>query len=99
MDIHQFKALLENKDDSIAIVDVRSLEEWNEFHLENTLHIPLDEILFAKETLTAYKKIVFLCAHGSRAARASAAYESLGFTNVDYVTGSLSSIYKDRIST
>jgi rhodanese-related sulfurtransferase len=91
MDLKELNSLLQQSEALLytVVVDVRSQNERNKYHLQNTLHIPLQELLFSKEALARYEKIIFLCAHGHRAREASAAYESLGFTNVDYVDGNI----------
>jgi|GEM_PF-2647650 len=91
MDLNDLLNLLNDKQAmaSTAIVDVRTHEERASCFLENTLHIPLNEILFSKDVLQNYKKVVFLCAHGFRAKKAFTAFESLGFTNIDYVDGNI----------
>lgn len=91
MNLQELKIVLldDEKMTDVAIVDVRSHEERKMGYIKHTLHIPLDEVLFAKESLEAYKKIIFICAHGRRAYKAFLTYESLGFTNVDFVDGSI----------
>ncbi len=74
---------------NVVIVDVRTHEERALSSIKNTIHIPLNEILLAKDSLEKYSKIIFLCAHGRRAQMAMAAYESLGVTNVDFVDGAI----------
>lgn len=52
--------------DLFTIIDVRTKEEWNSFHLENSIHIPLDEIEGRFGEIKTKKPIVCICRSGSR---------------------------------
>jgi rhodanese-related sulfurtransferase len=103
MNLEELKVLLYQYEKSVgvAIVDVRSHEERKIGYIKHTIHVPLDEILLAKDFLETYQKIIFVCAHGMRAFKAFSLYESLGFKNLDYVDGSIEdwSSYKLPIET
>ncbi len=62
------------------LVDVRTLEEWNEGHAEHAVHIPLDELLQGKtDALMPTKKIYTYCQAGGRAGQAAAYLKQEGF--------------------
>ncbi len=65
------------------IVDVRTVEEWNEGHAECSLNIPLDIIRTKVEELKKYDKIVLVCRSGARAGSAKIELESLGLKNIE----------------
>jgi rhodanese-related sulfurtransferase len=53
------------------LLDVRTLEEWNEGHATGSLHIPIDELLAGKlEGLDKSVPIYVYCRSGGRAGRA-----------------------------
>lgn len=48
------------------VLDVRTPEEWNEFHAPNTTLIPLDELASRVDELPKDKPIVVVCRSGNR---------------------------------
>lgn len=70
-------------------IDVRSLDEYNEDHIENTEHIPHTEIAAQISDLDLSKDtpIKLFCRSGVRAGIALTALEDLGYTNVENVGG------------
>jgi len=49
------------------VLDVRTPEEWNEFHAPNTTLIPLDELATRVNELPKDQPIVVVCRSGNRA--------------------------------
>ncbi len=70
-------------------IDVRTVEEYNETHIEGDMNIPVDSIdvdAFAR----MYDKddeINLYCRSGNRAGRAKTMLEAAGFTNVNNMGG------------
>ena len=60
-------------------VDVREQYEWDAGHIAETLHIELDQLTAAAETLDRERPIVFYCRTGSRSALAAQAFAAAGF--------------------
>lgn len=56
--------LIKNKD--CLIIDVRSSHEFNEEHITNSLHIPLEEIPEKFHTIDTKKPIILVCYSGAR---------------------------------
>jgi rhodanese-related sulfurtransferase len=53
------------------LLDVRTLEEWNEGHAVGALHIPLDDLLAGKvEEIPKNTRIYTYCRSGGRAGKA-----------------------------
>jgi rhodanese-related sulfurtransferase len=52
---------------NIAIVDVRTHDERRQISIQNTLHIPLDELPFRTNELVDFDEIHFFCKAGVRA--------------------------------
>lgn len=72
------------KQDAI-ILDVRTEREWNEAHIPNAIHVPLDDL---KDNITALKKMnkpfIVHCQSGVRSAKAA---KLLKFYNIDAANG------------
>ena len=55
-----------------VILDVRTLEEWNEGHINNAKHIVLNTIPEHLEQIKAFKKpIIAVCRSGGRSGQAT----------------------------
>jgi len=65
-----------------VIVDVRTVEEYDEGHIESSINIPLQTLADSIESLKHYEKIIVICRSGRRSAKAKAELEEAGFTNV-----------------
>lgn len=64
------------------LLDVRTLEEWNNGHLENAQHFPLAQLEAQREFPWSKQiKIVCYCSAGVRAARAAEHLQACGFIN------------------
>ena len=60
------------KDPSASIVDVRTIGEYEESHLENSLNIPLHEVPdHIEEFRNMSKPIILCCRSGNRSHQAS----------------------------
>ena len=75
---------LENKIKAGAkIVDVRTVEEFEEEHFPNALNIPVDQIQRRLIELGEKNKpLVLYCASGARSAYAAKILRSAGYTDV-----------------
>ncbi|KKW66849.1 sulfurtransferase [Lampropedia cohaerens] len=73
------------------VVDVRTAEEYAAGHIKGARHV-LPEQLDKQIGAVAKNKaapLLFVCASGTRAARAAAAAKKLGYENVYVVTGGM----------
>ena len=62
------KTTTENTDMKQIIVDVRTLEEWNnDGHADCTVHYPMDIFESKIEELKKYDKVIIVCRSGNRA--------------------------------
>ncbi len=81
--------------EDIILLDVRTPEEYEEVHLENSLLLPVDEI--SQKTLTNIglgeeakdKEIILYCRSGNRSKRAYDMMTALGYTNITSVSGGM----------
>ena len=73
----------------IAVVDVRSREEWDAVHLEESQFLTQE---LMQEMLTSWPKereIVFVCHHGVRSLDAAAFFAGHGFTDAKSLAGGI----------
>ena len=87
------KKVRSNED--VVLLDVRTLEEYEEVHLEDALLLPVQEL--SQETLTSIglgedakdKEIILYCRSGARSQTAYNVMKSLGYTNIKSVAGGM----------
>lgn len=70
-------------------LDVRSQEEWNDFHVENAALIPLEQLPERLNELPKDKLIVVVCSAGGRSATGRDLLLDAGFTQVTSLSGGL----------
>lgn len=77
-----------NGSDGPLILDVRTMAEWNNGHIENAVHFPLTDILDHK-TPKADKdqEIIIQCGSGYRSNIAAGFLKDQGFTNIKSQAG------------
>jgi len=71
------------------VLDVRTQEEWNEFHVPNTTLIPLDQLPARLNELPRDKEIMVVCRAGNRSQEGRDILLSAGFEQVTSMTGGL----------
>ena len=64
--IEQFKDIIENRPESIFLVDVRDKDEYAQGHFKSAVNIPVEELEGKVKELPADKPIVFVCSTGAR---------------------------------
>ncbi len=76
------KAIIESE--NVIILDVRTQEEYNEGHIENSVLLPMNDISAKAEEILTDKdaKILVYCRSGNRSATASKQLIKMGYTNV-----------------
>ena len=70
-------------------LDVRSQDEWNQFHIAGSTLIPLDELATRWPELPKEGEIVVICLSGLRAESGTAILQQAGFTHVYCLSGGL----------
>jgi len=70
-------------------LDVRSQAEWEQFHIDVSTLIPLDQLQNRLSELPKDKDIVVVCLSGHRSLSGVAILQQAGFTRVSYVSGGL----------
>lgn len=71
------------------VLDVRTQEEWDEYHAPNTTLIPLDQLVSRLNEVPRDKEIVVVCRSGNRSQQGRDILLGAGFTQVTSMTGGL----------
>ncbi|MEI7658059.1 MAG: rhodanese-like domain-containing protein [Phycisphaerae bacterium] len=85
------KRMLDQRGDSILIIDVRTLPEWDHAHVAGSIHIPLDEIERRADEIAPApgQMVACLCHHGVRSLKASLALRQLGCPQAMSIAGGI----------
>lgn len=87
----QLGHLIIDKDPDYQLIDLRSSEEYEKFHIKSSMNIPL-ESLFAKDNLDFIdpeKLVVLYTNGGTHAAQAWVMLQQMGYTNTTVLLGGL----------
>ncbi len=71
----------------VLLVDVREQNEWEEFHIPNTTHIPLGELARRQKELPKDQQIVVVCRTGNRSQAGRDILLNAGFSDVTSMAG------------
>ncbi len=80
-----------NNDKKAILLDVRSPQEYEEYHLEGATLLPLYELSSRINSLVKDKDtlLIVYCKSGARSKKAVAMLKKLGYTNVYNIKGGL----------
>ena len=73
----------------VFLLDVRTQEEWEEFHAPNTNLIPLTELDSRLVELPAEQEIIVICRSGNRSQQGRDILKAAGFNQVSSMAGGL----------
>ncbi|MFQ5881054.1 MAG: rhodanese-like domain-containing protein [Candidatus Methylomirabilales bacterium] len=82
--VEEAKTLMEK---GFKVVDVREPSEWDQGHIPNATHIPLNTVLARAQELLAEDNLIFVCAEGIRSAVACEIAAAVGRTNLYNLEG------------
>ncbi len=84
-----------------VIIDVRENDEWNAGHIDNAIHIPLNDIQNRLKELAKYQNqpVITQCRSGARSAKAADILAKSGFINVHNMDGGLNAWQKANLKT
>lgn len=91
-----YKDLLDfMKNNDAILIDVRSSQEYDEGHLNNSINIPLYNLKNEIEENVKNKSnlIILYCSSGGRSKKAKTELEELGYLNVYNLEGGLDNIW------
>ena len=71
------------------ILDVRTAEEWEEYHIPDSTLIPLDDLEARINEVPRNQDVVVVCRSGNRSQQGLAILKSSGFTQVSSMMGGL----------
>ena len=99
IDISQ-QELLNADTKNVVIVDVRTLEEFQQGHVPNAINVPLSEIIDNTAVLTSFKEktIILYCRSGRRAGKAAKALFEDGYQNLSHLEGDMQAWLKAGLS-
>jgi glyoxylase-like metal-dependent hydrolase (beta-lactamase superfamily II)/rhodanese-related sulfurtransferase len=80
------------------VLDVRRQPEWDEFHAESAVHVPLHQLAQRAGELDRKQDWVVVCASGYRSAIAASVLERAGFDRVTNALGGMDA-YRRAVST
>lgn len=72
-----------------VLLDVRTQEEWDEYHPANARHIPLDQLEARASELPQDKDILVICRSGNRSQSGRDILLQAGFARVTSISGGL----------
>jgi rhodanese-related sulfurtransferase len=73
----------------VFLLDVRTQQEWDEFHVPNTTLIPLDELPQRLDEVPAGQEIIVICRSGNRSQQERDILLDAGFDNMSSMSGGL----------
>ncbi len=70
---------------SVVIIDVRTKEEYDEYHLDNAINIPVDLIgsIVNHDEIKKDSKIIVYCKSGARSKKAADTLINMGYTDIN----------------
>lgn len=86
------QVILENIQEDHLIVDVRTVEEYNDGHIKGAINVPLDDILegdVSDVLKDQHQKLFVYCRSGNRSVKASDRLYELGYDNITEMGGIL----------
>lgn len=77
------------EDPSIRVIDVRTVEEFREGHIANSINLPLDQLesLASRKLPKKDAKMFIICYSGSRSSAATRLLAAMGYSQVYDIGG------------
>lgn len=73
----------------VVILDVREPWEYQQSHIESSVHIPMGQMPQRHNELNPEEEIVVMCHHGMRSLQVSQYLEKMGFKNISNLSGGI----------
>ena len=77
------------RDGGAFVLDVRTPDEWNEYHIPGSTLIPLDQLETRLSEVPQGKEVVVVCRSGNRSQPGRDVLKNAGFTQVTSMSGGL----------
>ncbi len=81
-DPDQLQSLISTRSETYYLVDVRTLQEYEQGHIPTAVNIPYDTIAAKPPTQDKAALIIVYCASGKRSAKAKQSLDGLGYLRV-----------------
>ena len=88
MSVQELKKHLE-RGEELIVLDTRSKMEWDESHIEGSVHIPAPECRTRYHEVETRKPVAVLCNTSHRSSLAASILKQHGFANLSVVTGGM----------
>ena len=76
------------KNDGAVLLDVRTIEEYRDGHIDGSVNIPLDRISSVENTVKDKSTPLYVyCLSGGRSGQAVSYLKQIGYTNVKNIGG------------
>ena len=79
----------ERFDQGAYLLDVRTVEEWNQAHIDGAVLIPLDELRSRISEVPADQDVLIICRSGNRSAEARNLLRSAGLKRTTSISGGI----------
>ncbi|MBI4336705.1 MAG: rhodanese-like domain-containing protein [Chloroflexi bacterium] len=79
--VDEAKMMVDQERDGVAVIDVRTTEEYQSGHVASAKLIPVDQVLERIQELPKGKKLLFICQAGQRSALACEMAAAMGFSS------------------
>ena len=76
-------------DQGAFLLDVRTVEEWNQGHIDGAILIPLDELSSRIDEVPAEQDVLIICRSGNRSADARNLLRSAGLKRTTSINGGI----------
>lgn len=73
--------------EGVFILDVRSQEEWAEYHIPGSVLVPLEELEFRTSEIPFDQEVLVICSHSIRSRSGRNTLLEAGHTQVSSITG------------
>ncbi len=87
------------RENGALMLDVRTVEEWNEAHIPNASLIPLDQLEGRVNEVPTDIPVVIYCRSGNRSQTALWILRSAGYTNVHNMLGGINAWFEAGLPT
>lgn len=82
LDYQDLARLLSQPDNNVLLLDVRTLEEFNQGYIAGAVLAPYDQLEASFKEMNKDRPIVLYCRSGNRSSIAKRSLEKMGYTNV-----------------
>jgi len=89
LEIDVSSVMASNVEESVSIIDVRELHEWQGGHIDGAIHIPLGELAQRVSEVDASRPVVTVCRSGRRSLEAVRLLEAAGVKDVKSMAGGM----------